>query len=373
MKMSSSIPRYRMIFKVLVLGRNLPLQTGFVNRVSGERVTNQLYNTLGVSLGIAKKEESDNSSVVLQLWSLPLNERLIGLTKNFTKGHRGVIVLVKPDELDQLPSLLKSFSINPESNLLVAVVGDIQGIESELLRKVPFSEESLDIHSISSANDIITILCNQLQKKEYVNNNKISVVFLDENQCPLFEPTAIAPPEPDCTDKELDEIRSILLHQGLRVIADSCFVELNEGTAWISLRSGSVRLDPAICNYCRFDCKRQTNICIIAVDSGWTTQDIGHRALLTTAKILALSDRTLPSHVEMQIQRAGRCTRFELNPDLLEEDLPVELSSLHPQSTYMRKTLLEVASDRVKEGRLPDSAYNMLKRKLASIQKTVNN
>ncbi|TFG99250.1 hypothetical protein E4H12_03455, partial [Candidatus Thorarchaeota archaeon] len=281
--MSSSIPRYRLIFKVLVLGRDLPLQTGFVNRVSGERVSNQLYNTLGVSLGVTRKEEHDNASIVLQLWSLPLNERLNGLTKNFTKGHRGVIVLVKPEEIDQLPSLLKSFSINPGPNLLVAVVGDVQGVESELLRRIPFDEDSLDIHSIASADDIITILTNQLLQKDQSNNNRISVVFLDETQCPLFEPRIVTPTEPCCTDDELDEITSILLHQGFRVIDDSCFVELNEGTAWISLRSGSVRLDPAVCNYCRFDCKRQTNICIIAVDSGWSTKDIGQRALLTTA------------------------------------------------------------------------------------------
>jgi len=56
-----------MVFKVLVLGRDLPLQTGFLNRVSGERVTNQLYNTLGVSLGIATNEGHKDVSTVLQL------------------------------------------------------------------------------------------------------------------------------------------------------------------------------------------------------------------------------------------------------------------------------------------------------------------
>ena len=117
--------------------------------------------------------------------------------------------------------------------------------------------------------------------------------------------------------------------------------------------------------------EKKTNICIIAVDSGWSTNDIGQRALLTIAKILALSERKLPNHVEMQILRACKCTQFEINSDMFEE-LPLELSNPQPRSSYIRKTLLEVAAERVNEGRLSENAYNMLKRRLATIQKAVN-
>ncbi|MGY5858375.1 MAG: hypothetical protein RTU63_03325 [Candidatus Thorarchaeota archaeon] len=373
MSMSTSIPRSRMIFKVLVLGRDLLLQTGFINRVSGERVTNQLYNTLGVSLGIAKNEDHEDVSTVLQLWSLPQDERLNGLTKTFTKGHRGVIAIIKPDEIEHIHSLLNSFSILPGPNLVVVVIGDAIGVEPELLNRIPFNEEILDVHTIATADDVISILSSQLRKKSKSNEGKVTVIFMDESQCPLFEPViTTSRHEPECSDQEVDEIRSILINQGVRVADDSCFVELAEGTAWISLRTGTVRLEPIICNYCERDCKRQTNICIIAVDSGWATQEIGQRALLTTAKVLALSDRKLPSHVEMQLQRASACTRFELDPDLLEEDIPTELIIPQPRSGYIKKTLLEVASERVKEGRLPQTAYNMLKRRLTSLQKSGN-
>jgi hypothetical protein len=133
-----------MVFKVLVLGRDLPLQTGFLNRVSGERVSNQLYRTLGVSLGIARNDDQHDISVVLQLWSLPLDERLNGITQTFTKGHRGVIIIAKPDEIEQIPSLLQSFGINPSPNLTIVIVGDIRGIESELARRIPFNDANLD-------------------------------------------------------------------------------------------------------------------------------------------------------------------------------------------------------------------------------------
>jgi len=94
--------------------------------------------------------------------------------------------------------------------------------------------------------------------------------------------------------------------------------------------------------------------------------------LLTAAKVLALSDRKFPSHVEMQLQRSSSCTRFELDPNLLEDAIPSEITAPQIKSSFIRKTLLEVASERVKEGRLPQTAYNMLKRRLASLQKSVN-
>ena len=370
--MSTSVPRSRMIFKVLILGRNLPLQTGFLNRVSGERVTNQLYNTLGVSLGIAQNEDHKDVSTILQLWSLPLDERLNGLTKTFTKGHRGIIAIVKPDEIEQVHSLLRTFSVQPGPNLILVIIGDVQGIEPELLDRVPFNKDSLDAHTIGTTEDVISILSHQLRKKNKSNEDKITVIFMDESQCPLFEPVVVTRHLPECSDQELEEIQSILINQGIRVADDSCIVELAEGTVWISLRTGTVRLEPIICNYCARDCKRQTSICIIAVDSGWATQEIGQRALLTTAKVLALSDRKLPSHVEMQLLRASSCTRFEIDPDLLEEEIPTEIISPQNRCSFIRKTLLEVASDRVKEGRLPQIAYNMLKRRLTTLQKSVN-
>jgi len=358
-----------MVFKVLVLGRDLPLQTGFLNRVSGERVTNQLYRTLGVSLGIARSDDQRDANIKLQLWSLPIDERLSGITKTFTKGYRGVIVITRPEEIEMIPSLLHNFSIDPDSNLVISIVGDIHGIEQEVVKHIPFDERYLDIHSAATAEDITEIMISQLTAKDNQYDSRISIVFLDEAQCPLYEPREPMGKEPPSSDFEIDELRTILISQGIRVIEDSCHIELIEGTASISLRTGSVQLNPAICIYCMSECKRNTNICIIAVDSGWSTSDIGQRALLTVAKALALSERKLPNHVEMQIQRACTCAQFEVNPDLLEE-IPIELANHQPRSTFMKKTLLEVAAERLKEGRLSENDFNMLKRKLTSVHKS---
>ncbi|TFG28676.1 hypothetical protein EU527_16995, partial [Candidatus Thorarchaeota archaeon] len=69
--MSVQIVKSRMIFKVLVLGRDIALQTGFLCRASGNNVSTQLFNTLGVSLGVAKNNQRDDISVAIQLWVLP--------------------------------------------------------------------------------------------------------------------------------------------------------------------------------------------------------------------------------------------------------------------------------------------------------------
>jgi len=360
-----------MVFKVLILGRDLPLQTGFLNRVSGERVTNQLYQTLGVSLGVARNDDQSDVNIKLQLWSLPLDERLSGITKTFTKGYRGAIVIARTEEIELVPSLLHEFGIYPSPNLLIVIIGDVHGIEADIAKRIPFDEKYLDFHSAATAEDVTNIMISQLRMKEPFQDGRISIVYLDQSQCPLYEPREPLGKEPPCSDYEVEELRTILLDQGIRVIEDSCLVELPEGTASISLRTGSVKLNPEICSYCISQCKRNTNICIIAVDSGWSTNDIGQRALLTIAKAMALSERKLPNHVELQIQRACTCAQFDVNPDLLEK-LPAKLTNYQPRSTYIRRTLLEVASERVKEGRLSENAYNMLKRRLATIQESVN-
>ena len=369
--MSSSIPKSRMVFKVLVLGRDLPLQTGFLNRVSGERVTNQLYRTLGVSIGIARNDNQSEINIKLQLWSLPLDERLNGITKTFTKGYRGVIAIARPDNIESIQSLLQEFEVNPGPNLVIAIIGNVHEIEDDIAARIPFDERFLDIHSASTAEDVTDTMISRLLSREDSHDDRISVVFLDESQCPLYEPQEPAGKEPPCSDYEVEELRTMLIDQGIRVIEDSCLVELIEGIASISLRTGSITLNPEICSYCRFECKRNTNICIIAVDSGWSTTDLGQRALLIVAKVLALSERKLPNHVEMQIRRAFTCAQFEVNPFFIEE-LPLELVNPQPKSTYIRKNLLEVAAERVKEGRLSEKAYNMLKRRLDTVQKSSN-
>ncbi|MBN2230126.1 MAG: hypothetical protein JW779_11110 [Candidatus Thorarchaeota archaeon] len=369
--MSTQILKARMIYKVLVVGRNLSLQTGFLSQASGNLVSNQLYNSLGLSLGVAKYEDYDEFSIILQLWAIPQNERVAGLSQNFIKGHRAVIVVLRSEDLVELHNILSSLSLNIKSNTFVLVLGQSDDAELRVKEFIASSVETYqhsDAHEIS---DIIQIVAQRLTKRGQIEEDIPTIITLNEDRCPAYEPALQSSSEPESTDDEVDEIQRILLDQGVRMIGESCVVELTEGKALISLRSGIVKLEPKICDYCLNDCKRNTKLCIIAVDSGWSSQKIGQRALLTVAKIIALNERNIPNHVKMQIQRASFCGKFDPQSEIIESDDFLKLISADKRDLYGKKSLMEIALKRVEDGKLPESAYNMLKRKLHALEKSM--
>ena len=133
------------------------------------------------------------------------------------------------------------------------------------------------------------------------------------------------------------------------------------------MRTGALRIEPQICRLCTLNCKRKYNLCIVGTDSGWSSEDLQSRALLTIAKIYALASRTLPQHVERQIRGASVCSKFRLNPEIAIEEMPDNLlmGLNRPESS---RSLLEVAKERVKEGRLSEGGYSMLKKKLHNLE-----
>ncbi|TFG34557.1 hypothetical protein EU527_02770 [Candidatus Thorarchaeota archaeon] len=359
----------QMIFKVLVIGRDIALQTGFLCRASNSNVTTQLFNTLGVSFGVARYDGREGINLAIQLWALPYIERLAGLTKNFTRGHRGVVLIIKSNELEYIPELLESFSIDNRTNIVITIIRGGNNADINLDSLTHIYEHSVISHT-ETVEDIIEFIAEKLLMKESSRPEPL-VAILDETALPIFEPAGICKKESICSDGDVNEIRSNLLDHGLRVIDESCIVELDEGRALVSLRTGSVSFEPTICNFCLNDCKRKNSICIIAVDSGWSSQGIGQKALLTTAKIIALAERSLPNHVELQIQRACTCSRLNINPSIQEEKFSLLLGMHKDEQDHSTKPLLEVATDRLCQGKLSTTAFNMLKSRLDSIKKTM--
>jgi hypothetical protein len=370
--MSVQISHTRMIFKVLVVGRDLALQTGFLTQVSGRNVSTQLFNTLGVSLGIARYDGKDGFSVALQLWAIPYDERLIGLSQTFSKGYRAVIAITRPDEIQELPDLFRHLSITPDSNIVIGIIGSFDEV-LESYRGLPFFfQNDLQLSSATDAFDIINNLAQKL-----VDNEKATAAFprffvLDESMCPIYQHPIQGSSEIKCSDEEIDEIQRILLKQGLRIIGDACIINIKEGIASISLRTGSVRLTPDICNFCIHHCKRDANVCIIAIDSGWSSQGISQKALLIAAKAIAIAERNLPQHVETQIQRISQCDKFILGSHLAANGYDSNSFAIHLKQAPAGKSLLEAAEERLKSGRLPRSAFNMLRKRLLTTEKSNN-
>jgi hypothetical protein len=368
--MSVQISSTRMIFKVLIIGRDLALQTGFLTQVSGRNISTQLFNTLGISLGIAHYNQENESNVVLQLWAIPQNERVAGLSKTLSRGYKAVIVVVRPDEVQDIPNLFNNHSLSFNSNVIITILGPYNEALQAYKELSSFYVDKLELFKASDTSDIINHLAQKLTDKRKLTAQLPVVLALDESMCPAYEHPIHRSSETECTDEEIDVIRNILLSKGLQMRRDTCVVNIKEGEARVSLRTGSVRLEPAICNFCLQHCKRDANVCIIAVDSGWSSQGISEKALLIAAKIIALAERNLPQHVESQIQHVCQCAKFLPDPEQNNNGLHVAYEDFYPKHSRNEKSLLEAAEERMKEGRLPQSAFYLLKKRLLSLDKS---
>ena len=364
---SSNIAKGRMIFKVLVIGNDLPLQTGFLSRASGGRVSCQLYNAIGLSLGVVTMEYPDNLSVALQLWSIPHSERMEGLSRNFTKGHRAIILILRPHDIENIPDMFSRFSLSPETPVMLVVVGSVRDTEAASYQLDAFFKSQLPVQAVQSIEDIMGFVAKGLVHSDSTKNPLPMIVSIDEEICPIYEPTYTESSTPPNTIKEINEISTIAAELGLRIVGDSCAVELDEGVAWVCMKTGTIRMEPGICRYCSHSCKRHSNICIVGTDTGWSSINLGSRALLTIAKIYALTAKMLPIHVKKQIGRTTVCNRFDPNPAIPIEDIPDKIL-IGFKDTASGKSLLEAAKERVKEGRLSKDVYSMLKKKLHNLE-----
>ena len=356
-----------------MIGRDLALQTGFLTQVSGRNVSTQLFNTLGVSLGIARYDDDDDDcSITLQLWALPQNERVSGLSKSFTKGHQAIVVIVRPNEISNFPELVTNLSLRISSNVVIGVVGSY---DEALQACEEFSSRYLEGYKILQANeasDVISLLARKITSKNKKKAQSLTFIILDESMCPTYVQPIQRLSEIECTDEEISDIQTILLDQGLQLAGDTCIISIKEGKASISLKTGSVKLEPDICKFCVHYCKRHANVCIIAVDSGWSSQGISQKALLIAAKAMAIAERKLPQHVESQILRASICAKFELSPELEKSAVPADLLTTYSQKTIPGRSLLELAEKRVQDGKLPHGAYQILKSRLVTVQRSIS-
>ena len=361
----------RMIFKVLIVGSDLPLQTGFLSRVSGGQVSCQLYNAVGLSLGVVTIDYPDNLSVSLQLWSIPFSERMEGLSRNFTKGHKAIILILRPSEIENIPEMFDRLALSVDTPIMIVVVGSVRDTEAVSFQLDALFNSQLQVKAVENLETIMSVVADGLLYGKAESSPFPMVVSIDESVCPIYEPAYPESPTPLNSIDEVNRISIIAAELGLRVINDTCAVELDDGVAWVCMKSGNVKFQPDICRFCSHHCKRQSNICIVGTDTGWSSINLGSRALLTIAKIYALTARMLPIHVKKQISRAAVCKRFDPNPMIPIEEIPDSIL-LGFNESDSGKTLLQVAKERVKEGRLSKEVYSILKKKLHNLESTHN-
>ncbi len=158
----------------------------------------------------------------------------------------------------------------------------------------------------------------------------------------------------------------------------------------INILNSSVTFEPIVCVTCdNYNCyykkqPRRKSLCIVSASEGWSNLELENRELLILAKILAIAEANLPSHVLNQMQQVEVCseiiTETEENPIVDFENLPepeimgapeIEptiIGNLFQQILPVEaKTLLRNYQIQFFEGRLPYAVYNYLKERLKNI------
>ncbi len=222
---SREITNARMIFKVLVVGNDLPLQTGFLNRVSGDCFSYQLYNTLGVSLGVSRLHYPENLEVILQLWSLPSTERIRGITRSYVKGHGAIIVVVRPEEVESIPLLLQGLSLTSETLFMVVVVGSVIETENEINKLGSYFETQTVVHAIQNVKDAVRRVANHLVKLKEKNQVLPLICSIPESECPPFE---LQPP-PSATEMSDYLLMGLNRSESRKSLLEVAEERLNEG------------------------------------------------------------------------------------------------------------------------------------------------
>ncbi len=356
--------RSTLIQKVVVLGTNPALMAGYINQVSGSTIAYHLYSSLGVGIGVARTRAMSGHEIVLQLWLIPNDEKVPGINKSFSRGHTGAIIVVRGEDINQLEAIISTISPEAYHSLLFVIIGTQEEAEGalDIISNATCSVPRVEFHV--NPREALSNLGDALVSRR---TDKIAVpmiVCMDEDECPEYHHIQGRESIPECTMAEIDYIQEMAQKIGAYATPDTAEIKRPEGTFLVNIRTGSVNLTPVSCQLCVNDCKRDSNICIVESDSGWSSEGLGERALLIVAKIWGIYSGELPNHVKKQVRYAIQCNRFLPRVDLDIKEIEDAMKALGYQRSQRRRTLLEEASARVSDHRISKTVYDMLKSRL---------
>jgi hypothetical protein len=365
-------PRQTLIQKVLVLGENPARMAGFVNRASGSNIAYHLYASLGVGIGVARTVTNDDTEIIMQLWLIPPDEKVPGINRNFKRGSSGAVVVLQGDQIPMLSSYILSIPPDCIYSTIVLVIGsdhDAQAAASVIEKKFGIQVDHIKHGRVSETISRLGRIL--LDKYRGIEQPRVYVARMDESQCPEYNHISGQSHMPECTQDDIDMIISTAYQTGAEVSQRSAIIALDEGEFEVTLKDGAVSFTPTICSLCSRNCPRRTNICIVGIDRGWSSDGIGERALLVISKIWAISSRQLPIQVQKQIRFASQCRHFTSKDD---NDLQVvnTLAALGYRSTRKKKPLLQEAEERVDHRMLSTSALDILRNRLNAIRGLYN-
>jgi hypothetical protein len=357
-----------MLCKVVIFGHDSSLQAGYLNQASGTNSLYQLYSTFGVGIGVSRVTIEEEKEIAFQLWSLPSTVRYQGLTNNFLRGASATILVLKVEDLIHAEGLLELACHQSQDPVMIVVIGSLVQSSETVASISSILGNQLQIQSADSVAESLSLLARALNEsgKEPIRFPFIAV--LSEESCPEFEPQPGRYSLPLSTDDEVKTILNFANELNAHIVDNEIQVNLSQGRAFIEPRSGEVRFTPAFCYICKRSCRKEASICIVGLDSGWSSEGVGKRALLTMAKINAFASQNIPNHVRKQLLRASNCPMFKLSSEIEPEVLSELKEELNLVQGNKVPTLLDAARKRVEDGRLPSSAYDILKSSLQKVE-----
>ncbi|MHA1935263.1 MAG: hypothetical protein ACW97A_08265 [Candidatus Thorarchaeota archaeon] len=333
----------------MIFGHDSSLQAGYLNQASGTNSLYQLYSTFGVGIGVSRVTIEEEKEIAFQLWSLPSTVRYQGLTNNFLRGASATILVLKVEDLIHAEGLLELACHQSQDPVMIVVIGSLVQSSETVASISSILGNQLQIQSADSVAESLSLLARALNEsgKEPIRFPFIAV--LSEESCPEFEPQPGRYSLPLSTDDEVKTILNFANELNAHIVDNEIQVNLSQGRAFIEPRS-------------------EASICIVGLDSGWSSEGVGKRALLTMAKINAFASQNIPNHVRKQLLRASNCPMFKLSSEIEPEVLSELKEELNLVQGNKVPTLLDAARKRVEDGRLPSSAYDILKSSLQKVE-----
>jgi hypothetical protein len=349
----------KLIAKVLIVGDNPALLAGFLRQVSGRELSYQLYSSMGIGLGVARRRVHEAAEVVMQLWSLPVGERMLGINASMSRGTRGIVVVVEHLNSPTIESILSWFDHTRLYSFHIAVLGQQFPEIGDLMETVAKWNLSMgEVREVEGIHSIIDEIAEDLLS-DPPGPSKIRFSVLDKSAVVPYEPQPRVGSIPLCNGKELALLSEYAKENGFDLKGRNAHIDLDEGRIRINLVSGEVSLKPNICSECDRTCKRESRICVVGIDKGWSSQELGRRALLVMSKLHAFSSRKVPLDVENQIAYASNCASFHQSMGLSSDSFRV--AGDFGQDRNEKSDLLDVAKKRVEERTLSTSAYSILR------------
>lgn len=296
----------------------------------------------------------------------------MGMGRGLMRGARSSIVVLREDDLGALSQLLLELTPEQKSSLMVVLVGSVLSREQIGCSIEQILRQTCELRRARSVQETLKTLADLAVAHSNRMPESVLVMLLDERHCPEFQFQPNQGALPANTKEEIRQIRQFAVSQGASVSDAACVIGLEGGVAELELATGALAFRSRLCEECKKECKKESKICIVGQDKGWSSEGMGPRALLTMAKLQALCLGRLPYDVQLQIERAAHCPGFTPK---LGAGASRRSSYAQPSDQLAkerRTTLLEEAEKRVSQGRLPYSVYSMLKSKLQRAENRFN-